>query len=132
MKFIRAIAGLLLACLIGQIFMIWGIQRGDAVQVSFIWIYGFIVVYASPFWLFIFLPLYVWAAPGSLPWKWYVAPPLGMLIGFLAGLMVFGAHFDAADAIERRISLVPAVIGFSLFLFGSISKIRSNGGFLSN
>jgi len=132
MKVVLPVVYLLLACFIGLIFMSWGIYRGDTVQISPILIYGFVVVYAFPLWLFAFLPLFICVAPKSLLWRWYVAPPLGAVLGFVAGLIAFGAHFDTSDNVGVRISITPTIIGFLLFLFGTVSKIRSNDESLSS
>jgi len=129
---LRAVVYLALACLVGLLFVSWGIYRGDTVPIPLFALFWCILVFASPFWLLVFLPLYLCVAPKSLFWRLYVAPPLGALIGLVAGLMAFGAHFDTEDATGIRISLAPAVIGLTLFLFGTISKIRTKNGDFSN
>ena len=117
--FLLALGCLLLACLIGQIFLSWGIDnRGSSMPISPLIIYIFVVVYASPFWLFTFVPPYLLADSKSLVWRWYIAPILGILVGSIGSLIVFGAQ----DTDFPNIRMTPAVIGFALFLIGLIFK----------
>jgi len=85
-------------------------------------IYIFVVVWASPFWLFTFVPPYLLADSKSLVWRWYIAPIIGILVGSIGSLIVFGAK----DADFPNIRMTPAVIGFALFLFGVIFKKLSD------
>jgi len=122
MKFVTALICLLLACFMGDVFVYWGKDTRGGWPISPAVIYLGIVVWASPFWLFTFVPPFLLASSGSIFWKWYVAPFAGILIGFLSSLMVFGKMGDTADGNFSQIFLAPFAIGFSLFLFGSIAK----------
>ena len=120
MRFFEALACLFGACLIGQVFMTLGLDAGDgAWLVSPCIVYFFIVVCAAPAWLCTFLPIYLLSNSKSLFWRWFAAPPIGALVGFVSGIIMFTpTRYDFYDF--PRQNLAPLVIGFVTFLFGSI------------
>jgi len=133
MKILRAFGFHLLASLAVLIFvLVVGIGGGTMGPEVFL-MYGIFVAFAFPLWLLAFLPLFIWAAPESKFWRWYVALPLGTVLGFLAGLLEFRVPVDLLGGFEFGVlRSAPAIFGFALFLFGAVSKIRSNDESLSN
>jgi len=100
--------------------MAWGIDtRGSSMPISPLILYALVVIYASPAWFFTFLPLYLFVGSNGIMWKIYIAPVIGALIGFFAGLIAFG---PPGDVEFWRIQLAPIIIGFTLFLSGALSK----------
>ena len=120
MRFFDALACLFRACLVGQIFMTFGFDaRPWAWPISSIALYVFIVACTAPSWLFTFLPLYLISNSKSLFWRWYIAPPIGALIGLVSGFIMFApTQYDLYDF--PRQNMTPLVIGFTTFLFGTI------------
>jgi hypothetical protein len=123
MRLLSALTCLLLACAIGYIFIIIGVdQRGGAWPISGLFFYGVGVVYALPFWLFTFLPLYWCTSSKSFVWRWYVSSIIGCLIGAVGSLILTKGYFDVSNVGIIRIELAPVIIGFSTFLLGTIFK----------
>jgi hypothetical protein len=122
MKLFDAFACLLLACLVGLLFMTVGV--GDHGYKWALWMslfYAFILLCSFPFWLFTFAPLYLITSANSFFWRWYVAPVIGALIGFVSGMLVFApTQYEFYDF--PRQYLAPLVIGFVTFFAGSLLK----------
>jgi uncharacterized membrane protein YccC len=126
-NFLRALACLFLACVVGEIVLCLGqdLRASNRVEdnlVVFPYIYGWMVMFAAPFWLFTFLPLYLAVPAQSFVWRRSVAPLIGLLIGIVGSLVVFGRQ----DFYAPRDLFFPAAIGFTVFLLGAILKNRSN------
>jgi len=127
MRLFSALICLLLACLIGYFSMTLGVdRRGEAWAVSDFYIYIFVVVFALPFWLFLFLPLYFLVPSKSIAWRWYIAPIIGVLVGFVGSLILADGRFDIREQPFLRIYFAPAIVGFFTFLlgFGFKSQIK--------
>jgi|ERR1039458_5344299 hypothetical protein len=127
--FLRAVGCLLVACVPGEIILSFGgdfraSSHDDAYTHLVIWffIYCWMVVFAAPFWLFTFLPLYLAVPAKSFFWRWSVAPTIGLLIGSVGSLIVFGKQ----DFYYPLDLFFPAAIGFTVFLLGAIFKRRSS------
>jgi len=120
MRFLDALACLFAGCFIGQIFMTLGPDpHGWAWYPSSTLLYVFIVACSTPFWLFTFIPLYIFSNSTSPFWRSYAAPPIGALFGLVSGVIMFTpTQYDFYDF--PRQNLAPLVIGFAIFLFGSI------------
>jgi hypothetical protein len=130
-NFLRALGCLFIACIAGEIVLCLGqdlraSNRAEDNLLIFPYIYGWMVVFAAPFWLFTFLPLYLAVPAQSFLWRRSVAPIIGLLIGIGGSLLVFGRQ----DFYAPRDLCFPAAIGFTVFLSGAILKNRSNSASL--
>ena len=96
-------------------------NQGDVNLFVLVYFYGWMVVCASPFWLLTFLPLYLAVPSKSFIWGWNVAPLIGLLIGLVGSLILFGKQ----DFDYPRDLFFPAAIGFTVFLLGALFKSRS-------
>jgi hypothetical protein len=88
----------------------------------FPFIYGWVLAFAAPFWLFTFLPLYLAVSAQSFIWRLSVAPVIGLVIGAAGSLLIFGRQ----DFYAPRDLLFPAAIGLTVFLLGAVLKKRTN------
>jgi hypothetical protein len=105
MKFFDALACLLLAGVVGLLFMTCGLDlRGGEWPIYPAGVYILIVVYAAPSWLFTFVPVYLIAGSQSLVWRWYIAP----------------TKYEFYDF--PRECFAPLIIGFATFFFGAVLK----------
>jgi thiamine transporter ThiT len=96
-------------------------NRADANLFILVYFYCWMVMCASPFWLLTFLPLYLAVPSKSFVWGWNVAPLIGLLIGLVGSLIIFGKQ----DFDYPRDLFFPAAIGFTVFLLGAIFKSSS-------
>jgi hypothetical protein len=96
-------------------------NQGNVNLSVLVYFYGWMVVCASPFWLFTFLPLFLAVPSKSFIWRLNVAPLIGLLIGLVGSLVIFGKQ----DFDYPRDLFFPAAIGFTVFLLGAFLKSRS-------
>jgi hypothetical protein len=123
--FLRALGCLFVGCIVGTIVLCLGQDLRASNQgwdnlLIFPLIYGWVVMFAAPFWLLTFLPLYLVVPAQSFIWRWSMAPLIGLLIGVAGSLLVFGSQ----DFYAPRDLVFPAAIGFSVFLLGAVLKNR--------
>ena len=122
MKLFDALGCLFLACLVGLLFMTLG-MNGHAYTWP-VWLslfYGLTLLCSFPFWLCTFAPLYLITGARSFFWRWYVAPIVGAIIGYVSGLILFApTQYEFYDFPNQY--LTPPVIGFVTFLSGSLLK----------
>ena len=127
MDLLRALGCLFIACIAGTIVLCLGqdLRASDRVEDNLLvplLIYGWMVVFAAPFWLLTSLPLYLFVSAQSLIWRRSVASSIGLTIGIAGSLLVFGRQ----DFYVPRDVLFPAAIGVTVFLLGAALKNRAN------
>lgn len=128
----RALGCLFVGCIPGTIVLCLGqalraSNQGWDNLLIFPLIYGYVVLFSSPFWLLTFLPLYLVVSAQSLIWRWNMASLIGLLIGITGSLLIFGVQ----DFYAPRDLVFPATIGLTVFLLGAVLKKRSGASSLS-
>ena len=126
MEFLRCLGCLLFASLVGSLMMVDANSRNGGWQFSELFWYPAVLVVASPFWAFTFLPLYTIVSAKSVFWRWYISPFIGAVIGLPGGIYLLSGDNSGIMDVYWEKFLAPIAVGFCTFLLGTIFKKLSS------
>jgi hypothetical protein len=90
-------------------------------HMSALFFFGEVGVVAAPFWLILFLPLYLSLSAKSVLWRWYVTPFVGAVIGAPVSYFLFSSLWGHGNNYPSVI-LAPVLVGICTGLSGAILK----------